>query len=595
MKLAVPRSPWLRSALVLPFFAAVGLMLYWRGPDWNVVYHAFDFVNWAWVAFALVLNLASVLMRALAWQLTIVEALDPPDPPFNRTFSAFAIGLLGNAALPGRIGELARVAVLRRRLPHGRGTSAALVGTVFAHRLFDLFPALILVGYVLATAKIPHWATTSLAIVATIGIALLTFAMLSARRGHRPSVEGAQTVRRLLAMARQGLAVLKAPAPAAGAILLQCFGWTLQLLAVYVSMRAFDIHAPLPAAALVLLLMNVATIFPLWPGNIGLLQAAVALPLVQYGVPYSTGFAYGLVLQVDRDVRRRGRRPDLPRARGDVVRDAAAAAAADRAAGRGGPGLGRGGACSRWRARLASRASSRPPPAAAALAEGLRAGGASVRELPVADGGEGTAETLHAALGGAWHEADVHDAFGRPRRARWLLLPDGTAVVESAAAVPLDPERLDPLAASSRGYGELVAAALEEEPSALLLCLGGTATMDGGVGFLEAVDELPVPARVACDVRATLAEAPRLFGPQKGATPAEVAELERRLAGLFDPGPGGGAAGGLGAALASLGAELAPGAAARARRDRLRSGRVRPRRDGRGSGRRDDGARKGAG
>jgi len=63
-------------------------------------------------------------------------------------------------------------------------------------------------------------------------------------------------------------------------------------------MRAFDIHAPLPAAGLVLLLMNVATIFPLWPGNIGLLQAAVALPLVQYNVAYSTGFAYALVLQV---------------------------------------------------------------------------------------------------------------------------------------------------------------------------------------------------------------------------------------------------------------------------------------------------------
>jgi hypothetical protein len=62
-------------------------------------------------------------------------------------------------------------------------------------------------------------------------------------------------------------------------------------------MRAFNIHAPLPAAALVLLLMNVATIFPLWPGNFGLLQAAVALPLVRYGVSYSTGFAYAIVLQ----------------------------------------------------------------------------------------------------------------------------------------------------------------------------------------------------------------------------------------------------------------------------------------------------------
>jgi glycosyltransferase 2 family protein len=297
VKLVQSRPVQVAGVLLL---SAVAISLvWWRGPDWNVVYHAFDFVNWAWIVFALALNLGSVVARSLAWQLTIVQALDPPDPPFNRTFSAFAVGLLGNAALPGRIGELARVAVLRRRLTtHGRGTSAALVGTVFAHRLFDLFPALLLVGYVLATARIPGWAVTSLLIVAAAGISLFAAAMLTANRRQRPTLDGAKPVRRLLAMARQGLSVLKAPAPAAGAILLQSLGWFLQLLAVYVAMRAFDIHAPLPAAGLVLLLMNVATIFPLWPGNIGLLQAAVALPLVQYGVAYSTGFAYGLVLQV---------------------------------------------------------------------------------------------------------------------------------------------------------------------------------------------------------------------------------------------------------------------------------------------------------
>ena len=206
------------------------------------------------------------------------------------------------------------------------------------------------------------------------------------------------------------------------------------------------------------------------------------------------------------------------------------------------------------------------PAAAAALAEGLRAGGADVDELPIADGGEGTSEALWLALGGDWHESDVHDAFGRPRRARWLRLPDGTAVVEAAAAIPLDPLRLDPLEASSRGFGELVQDVLEHGPAALLLALGGTATMDAGAGFLELVRELPVPARVACDVTATLAEAPRVFGPQKGAGPEEIAELERRFAAekrlvLFQHKLGGGAAGGLGAALASLGAELVPGAA----------------------------------
>jgi glycosyltransferase 2 family protein len=293
----VPRNPWLRASFGLPLLAAVAALLWWRGPDWNVVYHAFDLVNWAWVAFALGLNLFSVLLRSIAWQLTIDQALEPPQPRFDQVFSAFSIGLLGNAVLPGRIGELARVAVLRRHVPRGRGSSGALVGTVFAHRLFDLFPALLLIAYVITTAKIPHWAVTSLVVVSIIGGVLFTVAFVSARRRHRP-LDTARSFRQLLAMARQGLAVLRSPLPALGAILLQCAGWFMQLLAVYVALRAFDIHAPLPAAALVLLLMNVATIFPLWPGNIGLLQAAVALPLVQYGVAYSTGFAYALVLQV---------------------------------------------------------------------------------------------------------------------------------------------------------------------------------------------------------------------------------------------------------------------------------------------------------
>jgi glycosyltransferase 2 family protein len=293
----VPRSPWLRAGLVLLFFAAVVLLLWLRGPDWDRVLDAFDLVNWAWIAFALALNLVSVLCRSFAWRLTIDQALDPPRPRFDQIFSAFSIGLLANAVLPGRIGELARVAVLRRHVEHGPGTSGILVGTVFAHRLFDLFPALLLVAYVIATAKIPHWAVTSLVIVAAAGILLFTAAVASARR-HRLVIEDVGAVRRLLTMARRGLSVLRSPLPAVGAILLQCVGWFMQLLAVYVAMRAFGIHAPLPAAALVLLLMNVATIFPLWPGNIGLLQAAVALPLVQYGVAYSTGFAYALVLQM---------------------------------------------------------------------------------------------------------------------------------------------------------------------------------------------------------------------------------------------------------------------------------------------------------
>jgi hypothetical protein len=289
-------NPWARGVLVVAMLGLALAAIWWRGPDWDTVYHAFDFVHWRWVAVAVLLNLLSTAVRALSWNLTIRQALPAPHPSYGHVFSAFGVGLLGNAVLPARAGELARVAVLRRHLPHGEGTSATLLGTVFAHRLFDLPAVGLLVLYVLLTAKIPHWAVTSLVVFGLAGVALLAVGLLSARaRGHPPA--GAGTIRRLVTMARQGLAVLRAPLPAAAAMVCQLLGWFLQLIAVYTVMLAFSIDAPLPAAGLVLLLMNVATIFPLWPGNIGLLQAAVALPLRQYGVAYGTGFAFGLVLQ----------------------------------------------------------------------------------------------------------------------------------------------------------------------------------------------------------------------------------------------------------------------------------------------------------
>jgi glycerate kinase len=200
--------------------------------------------------------------------------------------------------------------------------------------------------------------------------------------------------------------------------------------------------------------------------------------------------------------------------------------------------------------------------AAAALAEGLRTW-ADVGELPVADGGEGTLEVLHAALGGEWHESQVSDAFGRPRVARWLTLPDGTAAVEAAEAIPLDPARLDAMHASSRGLGELIRAV--GQPDQLLVCLGGTANVDGGRGLLGELDALPAATRVACDVDVPLLDAARVFAKQKGASPEQMLELEARLEAMpelapYAHAPGAGAAGGLGAALAYLGAQLLPGA-----------------------------------
>jgi len=196
--------------------------------------------------------------------------------------------------------------------------------------------------------------------------------------------------------------------------------------------------------------------------------------------------------------------------------------------------------------------------AAEALAEGFSRAGMRADQLPLADGGEGTLD----ALCSVFETVETEDAFGRPRVARTGVLEDGTRVVEAAEAIPLDSSRLDVLAASSRGLGLWIA---QYRDCPLVVTVGGTATMDAGAGLLEVLDRLPGPTRVLCDVATTLYDAPRLFGPQKGATPAQIAELERRFRRVdrlapFADLPGSGAAGGLGAALASLGAELVPGA-----------------------------------
>jgi glycerate kinase len=209
---------------------------------------------------------------------------------------------------------------------------------------------------------------------------------------------------------------------------------------------------------------------------------------------------------------------------------------------------------------------------AAAIARGLRAGGREAVELPIADGGEGTMD----ALGGELHTATVSDPLGRPVEARFALSEDGrSAIVETAEASGLkrvaEGER-DAWAASTRGTGELIVAAVEAGARSVAVAVGGSATTDGGAGALAALDEaaVEVPITVICDVRTAWEDAPRVFGPQKGASDARtIRRLEKRLDELAaraprDPRgvPMTGCAGGLSGGLwAFRGAKLVPGAA----------------------------------
>ena len=365
--------------------------------------------------------------------------------------------------------------------------------------------------------------------------------------------------------------------------------------------------------------MNVATIFPLWPGNVGLAAGGGRAAARALRRPVRPRLRVRHRPAGDRDVGRRRRRARLPRARGDLVRDAAAHAGGAR---RTSPRSCSTKTSSTERVRVGARAvgarARRPASlkgvltageAAAALAEGFRGRGLEVDEVPVADGGEGTMAVLArrprrgVALGarsptrsgGRSRRAGSSSTTGRPssrrrRRSGWAASrrPSATRCGRRAAA-----------SASCCSRRSRTA------PTRLLVCLGGIATVDGGRGLLELFGGFPVPVTVACDVRSPLLGprgAARAYGPQKGADAsrrrgARGAAGRARRPGALRPPAG---------RRRSRRARRRPGGARRrarpGRRARPRAGSAsraargrRPRRDGRGDGRRDDLRGQGAG
>ena len=195
---------------------------------------------------------------------------------------------------------------------------------------------------------------------------------------------------------------------------------------------------------------------------------------------------------------------------------------------------------------------------------------------PVADGGEGLLDALASHFGGRRRTTVVCGPLGERIAAEWLLAGK-TAVIECARASGLllagGPEGNDPMTATTTGTGELIAAAVQAGARRVIVGLGGSATTDGGKGAVDALQPHGrlngVELVVACDVTTRFSDAADEFGPQKGATPAQVALLRRRLDRLASDYarsgvdvtavPGAGAAGGLAGGLLSLGATLVPG------------------------------------
>ena len=222
------------------------------------------------------------------------------------------------------------------------------------------------------------------------------------------------------------------------------------------------------------------------------------------------------------------------------------------------------------------RGTASAPHVAAAIEWAAHDAGWSCDRAPVADGGEGLLDALSEHLVGTRRTTRVRGPLGQPTDAEWLLA-GRTAVIEMARASGLvlagGPEANRPLDASTHGTGELIAAAIAAGARRVIVGLGGSATTDGGQGALEALRPharlAGVELIVACDVTTTFVDAAEEFGPQKGASPAEIALLRRRLERLeadyarhgadLAGVPGAGAAGGLAGGLVSVGASLVPG------------------------------------
>jgi uncharacterized protein (TIRG00374 family) len=285
--------PAVRGVLTL---AALALVL-WLGathPDWGEIGSALAAASAGWIIAAGLVNILSLVVRGAGWIVAAEIAADR-RLPWLHAQAAFQIGQGVNTVVPGRVGELIKVYVLNGRIGGGAARFSALLGSVAVHRLMDVVPLGIVSLTVVAFGELQGGLRVS--VIATLvfsGAMLLLAARLATRPGAR--VRSRRAAEMLDAL-RGGFMVLRHRGPLALAVVLETVGWSIQIGVVWLGFVAFGIDAGPVAAGAVVIATNAATLIPLWPGNVGLVQVAVALALAPWGVPQSEGIAFGLALQ----------------------------------------------------------------------------------------------------------------------------------------------------------------------------------------------------------------------------------------------------------------------------------------------------------
>ena len=302
------RGAWRRAGILVAAILVAGLLAFALSRlGLHRSGHALITATPGWVALALVLMALSLLLRSASWHETLRAALPGMPIGWASVVRSTMIGVMASAALPGRIGEPARMLVLTRRLDGpNRRLLPVVAGTIFSQTLINLLALSVLAGVTFTAVPLLHGHVAGIvtALAVPLAIAGLVLAgprllSLAARSGSRRLSAGANAVTRLLQLARRGLIVFARPRYGATAITFQLLAWTLQWLACYSIVLALGLHlhAGLATAAAILLAVNVSAILPATPSNVGVFQAACLVVLSAYGVGAGPGLAYGIILQ----------------------------------------------------------------------------------------------------------------------------------------------------------------------------------------------------------------------------------------------------------------------------------------------------------
>ena len=270
-------------------------------------------IGWWWVLGSIGLNLLSVVFKGAVWKAALDTIPNHSRTRYSHVFPALFIGFLLNTILLARLGEVARISVLRRRWQiQGENVRASTVaGTVVAEQIvLAITLVAIMFGTLAIEPDVPRLLRTSVAVFGGVVLVLIIVAVTlqalsRSERFRRPGMARSrfdQAVGQIMGIMRgieQGQTILRRPRTAAWAFGNGVLSWIAQLAGIYAALEAFDIHATVGRAALVFLASNLIQLFVIVPGNIGVFQTSVALPLQQvYGVNLAHGIAFGVGLQL---------------------------------------------------------------------------------------------------------------------------------------------------------------------------------------------------------------------------------------------------------------------------------------------------------